>query len=502
MKDKLLLWIDGPLHFCIAYYLQKMFDCELYAIIDITNEPKKFFINQDLVKFKKIWFFHDHIKKDHPPDLEYLSSFETKYNINIWKLAINERIFYRFYNFHGFSNNEIMAIEEDACKLFENVLDEVHPDFVLTYSPALHHVELFYELSKAKGIKLLVLSNPMLGYKSRISEEREILDPIEKFNEIRISGRDFKAMREYRNSFNVSKQIKTSLEKDANSKSKLIKAAFEFLFVLDNKHEKTHYTYFGRTKWRVLTHMFTLSIKKKLREKFMQKNLLQDVDFKKPFVYFPLGVEPEANILKTAPFFTNQIEMIRSIAKSLPVGYELYVKENPAQINREWRKISEYKEIIEIPNVKLLHPSVSNEKLLENSSLVMTIAGTSGFEAAFYEKPSIVFSDVIYTLLSSVHRIKEIEKLPELIRTCLSEKVNPEDLDRFLTLLEKNTFDFDLRGFNTKISQAFFHGGYLVDREISESQMKEFLENNKSLLEKLSLEHIKKINEIKALKTK
>ena len=502
MKDKLLLWIEGPLHFCIAYHLQKMYDCELYAIIDITNKPKKFFIDQNLVKFSKIWFYHDHIKKAHTPDLEYLSSFERKYNIDIWKQAINERIFYGFYNFHHFSNNEIMSIDEDACKLFENVLDEVQPDFVLTYSPNLHHMELFCELSRAKGIKLLILSNPMLGYKSRISEGRHLLESIAKFNEIKISGRDFKSMRDYRNSFNISKQIKTSLENDANSKSKLMKAAFEFLFASDNKHEKTHYTYFGRTKLRVLTDMIMLSIKKKLRENFMQNNLIFDVDLKKSFVYFPLGVEPEGNILITAPFFTNQIEMVRSIAKSLPIGYELYVKENPAQVRREWRKISEYKEMMEIPNVKLLHPSVSNEKLLENSSLVLTIAGSSGLEAAFYEKPSIVFSDVNYAPLPSVHRIREIEKLPELIRTCLSEKVNPEDLDRFLTLLEKNTFDFDLRGFNTKIQEYFFQGGYLLDTKISESQMKEFLENNKSMLEKLSLEHIKKIDELKVLKTK
>ena len=38
----------------------------------------------------------------------------------IWKLAINERIFYRFYNFHKFSNNEILSIEEQSCKFFES----------------------------------------------------------------------------------------------------------------------------------------------------------------------------------------------------------------------------------------------------------------------------------------------------------------------------------------------------------------------------------------------
>jgi hypothetical protein len=496
-KNRILLWIEGPLHFCIAYYLQKTYDCELYAIFDITNKPKKFFEEQKLVKFKKIWFFHDHIKKNHPPDLNYLASFEKKYKLNIWKIAINERIFYRFYDFHKFTEVEILSIEEDTCRLLEEIFDEIKPDFALTYQPAFHHLELFYQLAKAKDVKMLVLSNPMLGFKCRIAESREILDEHIKLNDIEISEKSFSELREYRNSYNISKQIKNSMQNDSNSKIKLIKAAFEYLFLSDNQHEKTHFTYHGRTKTKVLSFMLNVLIKKKQRAKFLQKNLLSNIDLKKPFVYFPLGVEPEANILITAPFTTNQIETIRNIAKSLPIDYKLYVKENPAQVNREWRKISEYKEILNIPNVKLLHPTFSNEELLKNSSLVITIAGSSGFEAAFYEKPSIVFSDVIYSILPSVNRIKEIEKLPETIKEGLLTKVNVDDLNRFINLLEKNTFNFDLRGFNTKILEHFFHNGILIDTEISETQMNEFINNNKKSLKLLSSEHIKKMNEMK-----
>ena len=54
----------------------------------------------------------------------------------------------------------------------------------------------------------------------------------------------------------------------------------------------------------------------------------------------------------------NQIEVIRHIVKSLPVGIRLYVKESPAGKTREWRKVSDYKEILNIPNVTLIHPSV------------------------------------------------------------------------------------------------------------------------------------------------
>ena len=50
-------------HFCLAYYLQNRLDANFYALIDTNSEPKKFFENQDLVKFQKSWFLHDNIEK-------------------------------------------------------------------------------------------------------------------------------------------------------------------------------------------------------------------------------------------------------------------------------------------------------------------------------------------------------------------------------------------------------------------------------------------------------
>ena len=68
-----------------------------YAIIDVSNKPKKMFQNQNLIDFQKTWYFHDQIiKRQQKPDLEYLSKFEEKYKIDLWKLVINERFFYRF----------------------------------------------------------------------------------------------------------------------------------------------------------------------------------------------------------------------------------------------------------------------------------------------------------------------------------------------------------------------------------------------------------------------
>ena len=82
MKQKIFFWLDADItNFSIPYYLQKISDAEFYAIIDITNKPKKFFKEQNLVQFKKIWFYHDHVKTDKPLDLDHLADIEKRFNV-------------------------------------------------------------------------------------------------------------------------------------------------------------------------------------------------------------------------------------------------------------------------------------------------------------------------------------------------------------------------------------------------------------------------------------
>ena len=135
--------------------------------------------------------------------------------------------------------------------------------------------------------------------------------------------------------------------------------------------------------------------------------------------------------------------MIRHIAKSLPIGYRLYVKEHFSQALREWRKISYYKEIIKIPNVRLYHPSSNIEKLIQNSSLVISIGGTVSLEATFFQKPSIMIADMGFLVLPSIQKLTSLEELPMVIKKGLDMKVNSDDLDRYVTILDEHSFDFD-----------------------------------------------------------
>ena len=206
-NDKVLFWISGALtSFCVSYYLQKKIDSDFFAIIDSYDKPKSFFKNQSLVKFQETWFYHDHFENLSNPDIEYLSNFEKKYDINLWELAINERIFYRFNNVYKFSDDEILSVLEHECKLFENILTKINPDFLIMSEPTLHQQDLLYKMCKKIGVKTL-LRTSLNTTRCAISENPRKLDLDIDLNTVQSSNRSFDDLLTYRKSINSFDKI-------------------------------------------------------------------------------------------------------------------------------------------------------------------------------------------------------------------------------------------------------------------------------------------------------
>ena len=375
-------------------------------------------------------------------------------------------MFYEYNEFHKFSREEILSILEDECKFFEKIL-EINPKFLITLNTTFHHHELFYQMCKATGVKALVLNQSVFGYKCVISEQPHMFDDKRTIEELEASNMNFDDLEKYWKKFELRKQSDQHAESLRKSKTEKIKAGSIFL-TSPNTTSKNNYGYYGHTKLKALTNYFIGILKKNFRSNYMDKHFLYQIDYSTPFVYFPLQVMPERTILISSPFNTNQIEVIRHISKSLPIGYRLCVKEHPYQVTREWRKTSFYDEILSIPNVQLLHHSIKTEDVMKKCSLVITINGASGLEAAIHKKPSILFSDFSYSILPSVYQLKSIDELPTAIRQSLDKKVNPNDVAKYLNLLEANSIDFDLIGFDLDYHNYFYHGGHLIDTDIPE----------------------------------
>jgi len=494
MKDKILFWLDyGLKHYGIAYFLNQQHDCELFSIIETHKKPKKFYENQKLVPFKKIWFFHDYVStKNTPPDMKYLSYIEKKYGINIWLIAYTERFFSKSYKYHKFSRNEILSLIEQECKLFEQVLDEINPNFIIMRDVDLHHVQLLHEICKARGIKILSILPTKMGFRWIISDTDKLhYDPLN-LKKVPQNQKTFDELRNYLNKYSQNK-----ISKDYVSSSRinfLSNATLSSLYnvFFGDAADREKFMSIGNSRSKVFVNMFSLPLKRMRRQLFLDNHSKMEIKNDEKFVYFPLHVSPERYVDISAPFFSNQLEVITNIAKALPVGYKLYVKEHFAMKTRHWREISFYKEILAMPNVELIHHSVSSTEIIKKSSLVITIAGTSSLEAAFYEKPSIVMAHIIYIdFLPFIYRIKNLEELPSTIRTALKSKVNLTDLNRFIEIIQKESFVYDPYVFNNKFNPIY--NSLYSDVSISESQMKDFLNHNKNTFEMLALEHLKKI---------
>ena len=500
MEDKIIFYLDNDLRqYCLSYYLQKKINAEFFMVIDITNKPKNFFKEQNFVNFKEKWFLHDYTLPEKNVDVEYLKEFEEKYKIDLWNLAINERLFYRFNDFYKFSRLEILSILEKECKLFENILDSTKPDFAVLHEPFFHSDELFYRICKAKGIKILMSYLSNYGYKYEISQNDHIMDNINEFDNVKIQGRSFQELEKIFNQKDIANFIKNLNEHGFGSKKNMFKSGVDFGIKSKNNNLKTHYTYFGRTKSKVLANKLESSIKTNNRKKFIDKKLTKSVDYNLKYVYFPLHIDQERTTLIETPFYTNQIEFIRNVVKSLPIDHVLYVKEHPTQSMRHWRSKEWYEEVMEIPNLTLIHPDISSQKLIENCSLLITISGTAALEAAFLQKPSITFIDSDYTKIDSIERVKSIEELPKMIRKSIKKKITVEDLDRYVSLKENYAFDYNAEDFHQSSLNKFYHGGQLVDVDIMNEDMKEFLEESEKKLNEFTDQHIKKIEYLKKL---
>ena len=193
----------------------------------------------------------------------------------------------------------------------------------------------------------------------------------------------------------------------------------------DNSTLNKNYKYFGRNKIKVLLNYIYDGFRVRNRKKFLDKYFLKEFSKNKKCILFTLSVEAESAILFDAPFYINQVEVVKNIAKALPAEFTLLVKEHPASGVRSLRSTKIYQELIDIPNVVPIHYSANMEELIKKSSLVMSICSSSSLDALFLRKPTIIFGNTDFSMISDVKKIGEIEKLPEIIKNELKREVNP-----------------------------------------------------------------------------
>jgi hypothetical protein len=137
-------------------------------------------------------------------------------------------------------------------------------------------------------------------------------------------------------------------------------------------------------------------------------------------LFFALHVQPEFTVNVRAPFHDNQIALMESIAKSMPIGYRLVIKEHPGMKGE--RPLGYYRQLRAPYNVDLLSPAVDSHELIRQSDAVLTITGSVAWEAILFGKPVIAFGPLCYDFYDPIFRCQDVSELPKLL---------PEVLKRF-----------------------------------------------------------------------
>ena len=160
---------------------------------------------------------------------------------------------------------------------------------------------------------------------------------------------------------------------------------------------------------------------KQLLWKYVTRHLFNyaDVDESDLIVYFPTFSGLETSYLVHVPQWARQeTELILQVARSLPPGYTLYIKEHP--LNPGDLRFFELLRLAKEPNIKIVRPWVSSQYLIEQSKLVVSIEGTAGWEALLSKKPVLCIEDVaFYGRSALVFKATDMTHLSSVIQDAL-----------------------------------------------------------------------------------
>ena len=490
---KILFWI-GPnfTHYFIAKKIREKKNAEVFGIFDITDKPKKYFKFEEFVGFTRKWFYHENItdiKKR--ADTDYLANFEKKYKIPLTSIVFSERTFMEYNKFYRFNTDEILRILELECKFYEHVLEDVKPDFIIMHTPYLHQELLFFKLCKAKNIKVLELNATRFSSQGVIGFDDELKKYVDFIPDKKT--RSFKELQEFFENNHIMTQYLDIKHRTKGNSNTTLLSGIEYFLNSNNTNPKTHYTYFGRNKIKVFQKVSIDKIRMRERKKFIDQNFLRNVDDGN-FILFPLQTESESSLLIDAPLFVDQLDVIEKITKSMPINFNLLVKEHPMQESRSWRNIDTYKKIIHTPGVIPVHPDVPIKQVVQKAKLVITISSSVALDSLFYETPSLMIAENTFSVIPSIGKINNFSDLDKLIQEKLKMRVQEEDIEKYIQFSQKISFNFDPAGFAQDLSDYFYFSGKLVDIDITKKMIQSFYSNKSSKIEILASEYIKKMS--------
>lgn len=163
------------------------------------------------------------------------------------------------------------------------------------------------------------------------------------------------------------------------------------------------------------------------RTRLADSHWLSDPLPARPYVFYPLHMEPEAALSVHGSYFENQLENIRNLARSVPAGWDVVVKDHP--VMRGLRPLRYLRALQRIPKVRVLKLSTPSNRVVSGARVVATVSSSAGLEAALLGRPVLVFGDAGWDHAPTARKVGVLSDLPALLRELADAELDPNHPD-------------------------------------------------------------------------
>jgi hypothetical protein len=332
-----------------------------------------------------------------------------------------------------FTDEELLCILQNGLVAMERLFDELKPDVVIGFICVSMLEYLAYLFARKRGVRVLNLRPTRIG--DRVTFGSLLNDPTPEFvrtlRNVEAEGsrwiedakRYIKRVREehgrYEGAVKPSDKPAFSVnrrrQKPWTSAVKVLRTYGRYRSGAGGRDNSVPHPLRAVAFAALINPVRARRAARLLRDEYVTTEKLKTT----PYVFFPLHTEPEVSLLVYGRPFVNQIEIVRQLAMSLPVGMLLVVKEHPWMVGK--RTQDAYRKLLNIPRVRLANPALTSRDLIAGAELVAVITGSIALETAILGKPAITFGDCPYNALppTMVRRCKDLRRLPELIAEML-----------------------------------------------------------------------------------
>jgi len=443
----------------IAVTLKQKYGVTDFCGYVYTRSSYNFLKKQTGINYTSLLFdegMHDY--KNEKLDLEYIKRLEKEYGIPyLWPFITVDRVVMHNqlvreypYDKSPYTHEDIMKIFQIKSRAIVNFFEKEKPDFLFMAVVGNIGTSLLYYIAKKKGIKVLLASESRIGNGWTVSDDFKNFGGANAIFEKLMAGETtsekinqakeyIKKFREQPTSYifgsntGIKSGTGTSQLKWFFSKH-FIRSLLWCLTVFKNSYKNKNKDYTETGPWEYLIDR----IKRKTRALIGYDSFYDQVNLNEDYAFYPLHTEPELTTMLFAPYWTDQINLIKQVAKSLPLHFKLYVKDHPDMIG--YRPRSYYRVLKNIPNVKLINPYLKTFDIIKNAKIITTITGTAGWEAILLKKPVITFGQVFYNKLSMIKNCRDIETLPLLVKEQLEKfNYNEKEIENFTSAIMEDS---------------------------------------------------------------